>query len=52
MMGLEGVKGVIQEGADADIVIFDEEIDITHVIARGKVAMDEGVVVMKGRFEL
>lgn len=52
MMGLEGVKGVIQEGADADIVIFDEEIDITHVIARGKVAMDEGEVVMKGRFEI
>lgn len=51
VLGLDSTKGVLTEGADADVVILDDEMNITHVIAKGKVAMEEGEVLMKGRFE-
>ncbi|HHX04098.1 MAG TPA: amidohydrolase family protein [Tissierellia bacterium] len=52
VLGLDSRKGVLTEGADADVVILDDEMNITHVIAKGKVAMEEGEVLMKGRFEV
>lgn len=52
IMGLEGKKGALQEGADADLVALDEEMNITDVFAKGRVAMRDGALIMKGRFEL
>lgn len=52
VLGLEGTKGEISIGADADMVVLDKNLDISDVIAKGKVAMRDGEVLMKGRFEV
>lgn len=36
IMGVYDRKGSIQKGKDADIIIFDKELNLTHVIAMGK----------------
>ena len=36
IMGLNDRKGSLQEGYDADIVVFDKDIDIRHVLVAGK----------------
>ncbi|MEA4921003.1 MAG: beta-aspartyl-peptidase [Clostridiaceae bacterium] len=51
VIGKQGVKGAICEGADADIVILNEDLDIVHVIAKGEHAFNEGQALLKGRFE-
>ena len=51
MMKLQGVKGEISVGADADMIVFGEDMAIDIVIARGKTAVCKGEAVMKGRFE-
>ena len=51
MMKLQGVKGEISVGADADMIVFGEDMAIDTVIARGKIAVCKGEAVMKGRFE-
>ena len=50
-MGLTGVKGVIAPGADADLVVWDKELQISKVYARGKLAYADGESILKGRFE-
>ena len=50
-LGKEGVKGCIQEGADADLLVLDKELNISSVMAKGKLAMCEGKVLLKGTFE-
>ena len=52
VLGLEGLKGTIIENADADLVVLDANLEITDVIAKGKIAMVNKKVVMKGKFEL
>ena len=52
VLGLEGLKGAIIENADADLVVLDANLEITDVIAKGKIAMVNKKVVMKGKFEL
>ena len=47
----DGVKGCIAEGADADLVVLNEDLDIVHVMAKGVHAADQGVALLKGRFE-
>ncbi len=37
IMRIDGAKGSIEEGKDADFVIFDENIDVSHTIIEGKV---------------
>ena len=52
VLGLEGIKGEISLGADADLVVLDENLDINDVIAKGKIAMKNKDLLMKGRFEI
>ncbi len=37
IMKIDGAKGSIEVGKDADFVIFDENIDVSHTIIEGKV---------------
>lgn len=39
-MGLEGKKGCIQIGADADLVVLDEELNVTMTMVHGDVVHD------------
>ncbi len=36
LLGIEFKKGVLRVGADADIVLLDEGLRVTHVWARGE----------------
>lgn len=44
-------KGSLTPGADADLVVFNEDLSIDKVFARGKRMVDGGVAVVKGIFE-
>lgn len=44
-------KGRIAPGFDADLCFLDNDFRLTDVIARGRMAMKNGEVVMKGRYE-
>lgn len=44
-------KGVIQEKADADILLLDEKLEPHTVIARGEVLMEGGKLLRKGTYE-
>jgi len=46
-----GVKGCIAAGADADLLICDENFDIHCVVAMGRIAVWEKEHILKGRFE-
>ncbi len=50
-LGLAGHKGRLGEGADADIVILDEDLRIDKVLAKGRLMVDGGRAVVKGNFE-
>ena len=51
MINMKGIKGTIAPGADADIIIYDEKMDIDCVYARGKAAVIHKEILMKGKFE-
>lgn len=51
VLGIEGLKGCIAPGADADLLVFNDKLDIEGVFARGRVAMWNKEVLLKGRFE-
>ena len=44
-------KGFIREGHDADLCLFDKDLQLTHVMAHGRMLMREGSVLVKGLFE-
>ncbi|CAA7601052.1 beta-aspartyl-peptidase [Acididesulfobacillus acetoxydans] len=44
-------KGVLRVGADADILILNEELEIEYVFARGRCLVRQGRAVVKGTFE-
>ncbi len=44
-------KGRVMVGADADLCFFDEDLQLTEVVAMGQFMMKAGVVVIKGAFE-
>ena len=48
---LTGKKGSIEIGADADIVVLDEDLNVSTVFARGRLMVNKGEVVVKGTFE-
>lgn len=50
-LGISGRKGSIREGADADLLILDEELRIEQVFAKGRLMVDDGRALIKGNFE-
>jgi len=44
-------KGRIAVGCDADLLFIDDKLEIHSVIARGKIMMQAGKVLVKGTFE-
>ncbi len=44
-------KGVIQEGADADLIIFGDNWEVDTVIARGRTMIEDRAVLVRSMFE-
>jgi beta-aspartyl-dipeptidase (metallo-type) len=44
-------KGFIRRGMDADLLFLDRELKIVHLLAMGKWAVRDGLVVKKGTYE-
>lgn len=51
LLGQEGRKGCVAEGADADLLVLGDGLEIDSLIARGQRALWQGELLMKGRFE-
>ncbi|MCX8014109.1 MAG: amidohydrolase family protein, partial [Rectinema sp.] len=52
LYGLEGKKGELKEGSDADLLVLDSDsLSIREVIAHGTVMLRQGKLVRKGYFE-
>ena len=51
LLGKRGVKGCVAEGADADLLVLDENLDIDSLLVKGKVGLLGGQLQMRGRFE-
>lgn len=51
LLAKEGCKGCICNGADADMLVLDHELNICSVFAKGKTAVLDGEIILKGRFE-
>ncbi len=45
-----GSKGAIEPGRDADLLIFDKNMELTDVVARGRVLMAGGKLLARGTF--
>lgn len=52
LLGQVGVKGCVAVNADADLLVLDENLEINSLFAKGKTALLNGELLMKGRFEL
>ena len=50
-LALSGKKGEIVEGADADLVILDDRLAVNKVLCNGRLMVDNGAAIVKGRFE-
>ncbi len=44
-------KGEVAAGKDADLALFDENLNLVHVFANGRAMMRSGEIVVKGTFE-
>lgn len=51
VIGKAGIKSCIKEGADADLIFFDKNLDISKVFAKGNVAYSDASCIIKGKFE-
>ena len=51
LLGKTGEKGCVAPGADADLLVLDDQLEINSLFARGQTALWEGTVLMKGKFE-
>jgi len=51
VMGMSSRKGTIQPGSDADLLLYDEHLQIQAVLARGRIALQGGIAYLHGRFE-
>lgn len=50
-LGLSGQKGVIQENADADMLLLDSGWNLQSVIAKGDMLMENRTLLRKGTYE-
>ncbi|MGI6345365.1 MAG: beta-aspartyl-peptidase [Bacillota bacterium] len=48
---LQGRKGCIEIGADADLVVLSDDLEIAQVWARGRQMVADGQAIVKGTFE-
>jgi len=44
-------KGRLEAGMDADLCVFTDDMNLRHVIAKGKFLMRDGEIIVKGTFE-
>ena len=44
-------KGRIEEGKDADVVLINDNFDITHVVAMGDFFVKDSEMIRKGSYE-
>ncbi len=44
-------KGEIKEGKDADLILLDQDLNLTDVIAKGRIMMTGGKLLAKGTFK-
>jgi beta-aspartyl-dipeptidase (metallo-type) len=51
VLGLEGRKGSLAPGLDADLVLLDRDLAVHTVVARGRVMVRGGEPLVKGPFE-
>ncbi len=51
LLGKTGIKGCVRPGADADLLVLDDALNIDGLFARGKTALWHQEIRMKGRFE-
>jgi len=51
VLGQDGKKGVVAPGADADLLVLDEKYAVRHVMAKGRLAVEDGTPLIKGKFE-
>ena len=49
--GIFATKGSLDTGKDADLLIFDKNLTIDTLIAKGQIMMQHGEVLVKGSFE-
>ena len=46
-----GRKGCIAVGADADLLVLDKNLQVKHLMVKGRIAVWDGTPVLKGKFE-
>lgn len=51
VLGLDRQKGAIAIGKDADLVILSDKLEIDTVIARGRIMVRQGDILVRGPFE-
>ena len=50
-LDLQGIKGIVAEGADADLLLFDQNLTLDTYVARGEIFMKHGEILRKGTYE-
>ena len=51
LYGLDGTKGSLEPGKDADVLLMDDSLNVDTVIAKGRVLVKSGKAIVRGRLE-